>query len=310
MLKRAILLICLLPLADAFLTAQTAELLAANLVVSESPVPGTSFLIHKRVDEVRVVFSATDKHGQPVAGLRAEDVTVEDNGRAASKLASFSEGPGLLLRLTFLVDTSGSMAGSFRGERAVVQRWQAQLSNYGMNVADWTSFASKETFSETGLLDNRRPEGSTAMLDALGAEIRRSISVHEPRERRVIVLLSDGEDNLSGGSLLGVIAEAQRSNTAIYTIAAHSARLQFPGDRVLRSLSEATGGRFFLLSDYSQADSALLQMQSDLCCAYALSFHLPATASAEGPHTLVLRVRHRRGVMVLARKGYVVEAAN
>ena len=310
MLKLVFLSMCLLPLADAFLVAQSAEPLAGNLVVSESPASGASFLIHKRVDEVRVVFSVTDKHGRPMAGLRAEDIVVEDNGRIILDLASFCEGSGMPLRLTFLVDTSSSMAGSFRRASAAVQRWQSRLSDSGMTATDWTSFASNKTLSGAALLGNRRPEGATAMLDALGAEILRSISVHEPRERRVILLLSDGEDNLSSESLLGVIAEAQRSNTAIYTVAAHSARLQFPGDRVLRNLSEATGGRYFLLSDYSDSDSVLVQMQSDLRGAYALSFCLPATARIEGPHVLVLHVHHRRGVLVLARKGYVVEAVN
>ncbi len=235
MLKLVFLSMCLLPLADAFLLAQSAEPLAGNLVVSESPASGSAFLIHKRVDEVRVVFSVTDKHGRPMAGLRAEDIVVEDNGRIILDLASFCEGSGMPLRLTFLVDTSSSMAGSFRRASAAVQRWQSRLSDSGMTATDWTSFASNKTFSGAALLGNRRPEGATAMLDALGAEILRSISVHEPRERRVILLLSDGEDNLSSESLLGVIAEAQRSNTAIYTVAAHSAKLQFPGDRVLRT---------------------------------------------------------------------------
>jgi hypothetical protein len=81
------------------------------------------------------------------------------------------------------------------------------------------------------------------MLDALSIVMQRPpSSVEKQSVRRVILLLSDGEDNTSRHTLDEVLEVAQREEVAIYAVDVPNPHLEFPGDRVLRSLARARAG--------------------------------------------------------------------
>ena len=311
--------LCLLPLADANLPGQ----------ILTSSAPDVPFRIHKRVEEVRVLFNVADKHGRPIVNLEPQDVVVVDDGQPVSSFTDFSR-PTVLPRLTMLVDASASMAGNFLAERAAAQRMLNVGSGASAAVVPWTTLSREMPKPEKRRLSNWRfpavlpvggvqpdslsglhPSGATAMLDALSIVMQRPPSSAEKQSvRRVILLLSDGEDNTSRHTLEEVLEVAQRKEVAIYAVDVHNPHLEFPGDRVLRSLCEGTGGRFFLFPNYSNAESALVQIESDLRSGYAVSFH-PRVSSRddrEHAHSLSIKIRNHRHLRVQMRKSYYLSA--
>ncbi len=308
--------LCLLPLADANLFGQTQTPVSLDL----------PFQIHKRVEEVRILFNVADKRGRGIVNLKPQDVVVLDNGQPVSSFTDFSRPTGLPLRLTMLVDASASMAGNFLAERAAAQRMVSVGSDPSAAVVPWTSLLTETRKSEKRRLSNwrisavfpdgsvqadslsgLRATGSTAMLDALSVVMQRPpSSVEKQSGHRVILLLSDGEDNTSRLTLAEVLAVAQREEVAIYALDVHNPHLEFPGDHVLLSLCEGTGGRFFLFPNYSNAEAALAQIESDLRSEYSVSFRplVSGGDSRENAHSLAIEIRKHGNLRIQARKAY------
>ena len=303
---------CFLSVIDIALLGQSAN--PAELATHASPkdlltdvfAPEPVFAIHKRVEEVRFLFSVSDGNGRPVTGLLPNDLVVEDNGRPVAKLTSLFLNPDMPLQVAVLVDDSLSMTGNspFSSKPHMLTG-----SRFLDTVAlGWPNFSAAGTASTSvkRLVASR----STALLDALWDAMEVTLSGSVQPGRRAILLLSDGEDNASLHAEWEVIRRAQRSDITIYAVAAHSAHLRFPGDRTLRDLCEATGGRFFVRPNYDAVDSILKQMRSDLSHTYEASFRPEAGDLTQGIHSLEIRTRHRGGLRLRAQKAYVVDATD
>jgi Ca-activated chloride channel family protein len=120
--------------------------------------------------------------------------------------------------------------------------------------------------------------------------------------RRVIILLSDGEDNDSRHGRAEALELAQRLDIVIYAITAHSRRYEYQGDSILRQIAAATGGRAFVLSNFDQAEKAFVQIEAELRTQYSLTFR-PGSRMPCGFHTILVRYSDRK-MRVRARDGY------
>jgi Ca-activated chloride channel homolog len=291
-----LLSLCVLLLMDGNFAAQ-----------AQRPRAGDSSIqIHKLVEEVRILFNVMDQHGRPLPSLKPQDVDVRVDGELVPEFTDFLYPAGLPARLTILVDTSASVEDSFWAEQTAAKRLLDAVSGTSDRTADWAAFS---TDSGPGLQgsswDGLRPGGSTAMLDALSQALQQlPANVQAHAERRVILLLSDGEDNASRHTFVQVLEAAQREDAAIYAAAAHDPRLEFPGDRVLQHLCEATGGSFFLLPSYARIDSVLARLQSDFRSEYAVSFRPPRSNGEERGYLLSIRIHNRRNLRVQSRRQY------
>lgn len=300
----ALLLGGLLPLSAA---AQT----EAALLSPERGEPAhASLSIRRVVPEVQMVFSAEDHRGRPVLNLGAPQIRVLDNGIAAP-LTSFQPAAGLPLHIALLLDASDSMRPGFTAERqaAIAFLRRAQRSSGAQTLS--LAFAATEVWGKAndpaGALATVHLGGQTALYDALIAASG-MLQTAAPG-RRMLLLLSDGEDNYSRANLAEALAALQYGSVTVYAITVHSSRLEYPGDRVLRQIAAATGGRAYLLPSYQQAGKIFSQIENELCGQYVLGFR-PMGSLSEGEFHSVKLVALRHGTVIRARPGYYITPGN
>src|SRR5258708_26530152 len=101
-------------------TAQSTYV-AGGLSVSspgiDSTQPNSVITIRKRVNEVNVLFIATNKHGKFVRDLSKNDFSILDDNKPPQAIVNFSQQTDLPLHLGLLIDTSGSVHGRFQFEQ-------------------------------------------------------------------------------------------------------------------------------------------------------------------------------------------------
>jgi VWFA-related protein len=271
----------------------------------EMPAPA-SLTIRRVVPEVQMVFAAEDHRGRPVLGLSAPQIRVLDRGVVAP-LTSFRAAAGMPLRLALLLDTSDSMRPGFAAARqaalAFLKRAQGSAGDQIFALSFAAGGAAATGSNQAGTLATCRVGGQTALYDALitGAGILRPTTP----ARRVLLLLSDGEDNSSRATLAEALAELQRADIAMYTVTVHSTRLEYPGDRVLRQLAAATGGRAFVLRNYAGFSRVLADMENELRGQYVVGFRPPLSLTADEFHNVKI-LPLKRGTQIRARAGYYV----
>jgi Ca-activated chloride channel homolog len=123
--------------------------------------------------------------------------------------------------------------------------------------------------------------------------------------RRVLVLISDGADNVSRASLEDVLTRARHSNVTIYTIGLFDETSVDRNPGVLKTLADATGGERFLPKSPGPLMTACDQIAREIRNSYTIGYE--PTAADGLFHRLRVEVRdpQRRGLKVRTRPGYV-----
>jgi len=292
------------------------SVLATPSAPPATPVPAVStaptITIHRQVEEVRLTFSVDNDEG-PSRNLAADTFTIFDNAQPVLPTA-FSADSNLPLRIGLLVDRSDSVRKGFVAEQQAAQRFLRSVfrpevdSIFLLDFTHQLNFrravvgSSPQMFSAE--VNALAPGGQTALYDALYAAAHYDLmTAVEPQPvRRVIILLSDGDDNYSSHSLDNAIAAAQMSDISIYSVTVHARRGYYPGDGILAALADATGGRAFVLPNLKRVDAVFSEIQDELRSEYLVSFH-PAERSRCGFHALSVRTQDAR-LHVRARQGY------
>jgi VWFA-related protein len=146
-----------------------------------------------------------------------------------------------------------------------------------------------------------RAQGGTAVWDALHA----ALLLLPARSRSLVVLFSDGMDNMSFLDESQVRGEAERSNALVHVVGVR-ADDDSPREpehlRALRQTAEATGGRLWAADSPQRLQEAFAAIVAAMNTRYLLRYE-PASAPAAGWHELELRLRNAKGE-VRARRGY------
>jgi VWFA-related protein len=194
--------------------------------------PGTTekapFVLRSQVVEVAVQLAVTDLSGKPVMGLAPDDLQILDNGIPAA-ITELRREDELPLRVAVVIDWSDSMQKELGFERKVALDFLRTVLRPDVDQAMEVGFRYRVEVTQPLTGDIRsleaglRPVGGVSLssvYDALLAATDglRNADPYLP-QRRAIVLLSDGEDNVSAHGLLDAIKAAQRANVTIYTIA-------------------------------------------------------------------------------------------
>jgi len=270
--------------------------------------------IKKRVDEVNLLFIATDKHGKFVRDLNQADFTILDDHKPPQSIANFRRETDLPLELGLLVDTSGSVRGRFDFEQEAAVSFlqhtvrpnfdQAFVMGFNGHSQVTQAFTDNVALLTTGV-HRLQDGGGTALYDAVYRACRDNLikQTSDHPVRRAIVIVSDGEDNQSEISRAQAIEMAQRAEVIIYAISTDDSGLILRGDKVLQQLADATGGRAFFPFKMKDIKNSFVAIEDELRSQYVISYH-PADFDADGRYRSIEITSLKKDLQVRARKGY------
>ncbi len=272
-----------------------------------------AFSLKKTVNEVRVVFTVTDRHGRYIKDLKSNDFKVYDDQKP-TEVRSFKSETELPLQVGLLVDASNSVRDRFKFEQEAAIEFLNSIIRPGYDKAfvvgfDATPEVTQDFTDNTEKLSNGvrmlRAGGGTAMYDALYFACRDKLMKQELTGpvRNAIILLSDGDDNLSHVTREEAIEMATRADAIVYTISTNITGTRQKGDKVLERIAEATGGRAFFPFQMRDVSDSFQSIQEELRSQYAMAYK-PADFVADGRYRTILIFAQERSLKVRTRKGY------
>ena len=302
-------------IAPAGLPGQTNYVPAGTVYTSPADQPSDSILtIKKRVDEVNVLFIATDKRGKFVRNLNQADFSILDDHKPPQTIVNFRRETDLPIAMGLLIDTSGSVHGRFDFEQEAAVNFlnhtvrasfdRAFVMGFSTHGKVTQDFTDNVRLLETGV-HSLHNGGGTALYDAIYRACKDKL-VKDPSGRpirRAIVVLSDGEDNQSEVSRDQAIEMAQRAEVIIYAISTDDSGLILRGDKSMQQLAEATGGRAFFPYKMKDVTRAFSSIEDELRSQYVVSYR-PADFDADGRYRAIEITSLKKDLQVRARRGY------
>jgi Ca-activated chloride channel family protein len=288
---------------------------ASDVSPSPSTRTGGVWTIRKNVDDVAVFFSVTS-HGHMVDDLEASNIQIRDDNKPPVRVVQFAPQSKLPLRLALLVDTSGSVHDRFSFEKSAATKFVQKVLSNPSDLGFIAGFATEPTVTqdfsadpvELGKgIDNLSNGGGTALFDAVSFASRK-LGEYPDGERvaRVLVILSDGEDNSSHSSLKQSVQVAERAGVTIYTVSTREDRGdKTDADRVLEVLAESSGGEAMFPGDLHTLGSSLDKLRDLIRSRYFIAYK-PADFQPNGSYRTINIIAERNGkhLQVRARKGY------
>jgi Ca-activated chloride channel homolog len=274
-----------------------------------------AFQISVNVDLVVLHTSVGDAKGRFASDLRKEDFAVyEDGVRQTIQLFRHEDTP---VAVGLVVDHSGSMKAKLSdvigAARMFVRSSNPEDRMFVINFSDKVSLGlpaatplSSRPDELAGTISNVPAAGQTALYDAVFRafeEVRKA-----DREKKVLVVFSDGGDNVSKHNLPDLLRVAEQSSTLVYTIGIFDDDDPDKNPDVLRRLARATGGEAFFPVAIDETMAIYARIASDIRNQYTLGY-VPRAAGKAGTHRSI-RVTARAGgerkLIVRTRAGYVV----
>ena len=288
---------------------------AANSASSStSDDPQNLITIRTRVNEVNVLFIATDKHGKFVRDLTQKDFTILDDHKPPQAILNFKRETDLPLHMGLLIDVSGSVGSRFDFEQTAATNFLQHTLRSGFDKAFLIGFNNHSEMAQdftdnvqllSASVHKLHDGGGTALYDAVYHACKEKFlkDRSERPVRKAIIIVSDGEDNQSEVSKAQAIEMAQRSEVIIYAISTDDSGLVMRGDRVLEQLAEATGGRAFFPFKMKDITHSFAAIEDELRSQYVVSYK-PADFDADGRYRSIEISTMKKDLQVRARKGY------
>ncbi len=291
------------------------------------------------VNLVDVLFTVLNRRNKLVPELEKGDFKIWDD-KSPQAIRYFSKQTDLPLRIGMLLDTSNSIRDRIKFEQdasvnflySVLRRNKDEA--FVMTFDDEPQIVQAFTGDAGALRDQitkTRAGGGTAIYDAIYDACVKELS-HPPRPpgdqpdvvRRVMILISDGEDNLSSHTRADAIEMAQRTSVVIYTISTSTQWVSLSqtdpnkmgdrkyhltdGDKILQELAEETGGRAFFPYHVDDLDQSFQDIGDELRNQYSIAY-LPTNYVLDGRyHKIRIEVPDHKGYQVRARRGYFARA--
>ena len=307
-------------------------LLAATAARTQTPAPKPP-----EGKAVTVVLTAVGKDGKAVRTLKAEDLSVEEEG-AQRPVTRLEYGADLPLVLAIGLDTSVSQERVIDGAKMAADELVQSVMRPGTDRVAVFSFTNEATLEQeltgdaakvrAGIarvkvslpagyvggavvlgLPPQTALGSTAIWEAVAAVCDDLLSQTSFPGRRAIVLITDGVDTSSRARLDDAVRSAVQTGAAVYPIGiGDSEQYEGVARDDLRRLPERTGGRAFFPKKVKNLPEVFAQLREELFSAYALTFTSPYTRPDGSFRKLKVKVTgaeaRKSGVEIAFPNGY------
>ena len=255
--------------------------------------------------------SVADKHGKLITNLNQNEFKVYENGQLQQvKIFRREDVP---VSLGIIIDDSGSMLTKrSRVEAAalsLVKESNPQDEAFIVNFNDeWyldVPFTSDIHKMEQGIakIDSR---GGTAMRDAISASLD-YMKDKAKKDKKVLLIITDGNDNASNTSLEKVVARSNQSETLVYAIGLFTEEEKREGQKAKRALNEltsTTGGLAFYPKDVSEVQALASEIARDIRNQYTIAY-TPGIQELDGSYRQIKVVVDSPGKPVVrTRSGY------
>ena len=277
------------------------------------------------IRRVRLPITVIDKKGQFVPGLTKDDFLVLED-RVPQQIETFSDdlGQASPLYIAVLMDTSPSTAGKLRFEQesamnfiqTVVRprRDRVLFATFDHEINLRQDFTDKLDLLDKAVFSVKKTGNQTALFDAIWQFCDEKM--RSAPGRRVLVVITDGEDTFSRADLRDAIDIAQRTETTLFAI---STKAGFTGtvggvemgqvkdrkDRELTTLAEETGGTAFFTGDMLSLERSFTKISKELRAQYLVTYK-PANDRYDGSFRKieVKFTQGRDGLKIRTKHGY------
>lgn len=275
---------------------------------------------------VRLPITVLDKKGYFVSGLTKGDFQVLED-KVPQQIESFSDdlGQALPLYVGVLMDTSSSTLGKLKFEQESAinfiqlvvrpRRDRALFATFDDDVKLRQDFTDKLDLLERAVYAVKELGRQTALYDAVWQfcnEKMRSV-----QGRRVLVVITDGDDTYSRAELADAIDIAQRTETTIFAISTKGGfsgtvggvemgQVNDQGDTSLTKLAEETGGAAFFTGDMLALERSLTKIAKELRVQYLLTYK-STNEQYDGSYRRIdvkLAVANRGDLRIRTKHGY------
>lgn len=273
-------------------------------------------------EEIKLFVTATDQSGYFITGLDRSVFAIEDN-KVVREIVSF-ESKDVPVSLGILFDISASTS-PMRSKSYVAAMLEAMTrfikqSHHGNEyfliafnqsaqiLQDWThdGDAILNQFAAVKI------KGNTAFFDAFQLGLEKVL--HGANPKRVLLLISDGQDNLSRTTFKELIRSIRQSDVLVYSITMAGmdvgSSLSMQGQGVLEEITSVSGGRAYFPESTVGLNKTLEQMASELRHQYSIGFKPLSPANENKWHSIKIKAQptlinnHKVKLYVRSREGY------
>jgi Ca-activated chloride channel family protein len=312
-------------------------LAAAGAVEAQQQKPTPPPTVNEQDDQtekifirrVRLPITVVDKKGQFVPGLTQRDFLILED-RVPQQIETFSDdlGQSLPVYVAVLMDTSPSTAGKLKFEQESAMNFiqtgvrarkdQVLFATFDDEINLRQDFTNKLDLLDRAVSSVKKTGNQTALFDAIWQfcdEKLRTVA-----GRRVLVVITDGEDTYSRANIRDAIDIAQRTETTIFAISTKAGFLSaVPGveagevkdrkDRALVTLAEETGGVAFFTGDMLSLERSFTKISKELRAQYLVTYK-PINDRYDGSFRKidVKLAEGRKDLKVRTKRGYTAKA--
>jgi Ca-activated chloride channel homolog len=267
---------------------------------------------------VLVPVSASDAAGRPVKDLNLEDVVIEEEGRPQQVVALGAPGK-TPVDIALLFDVSGSTNAQFALEQQAAVQFIKEVLRPGDGVSLFSigmtpklvrARTTSGAEAVTGIMAIGPLKEPTAFFDSVVHATHYLNQAAEAGSRRVLVVISDGEENFSASHTLSdALKELQLNDCLYYSINPTGGGIRLntvslKGQHYMEAMASETGGKAFNLARGEELESVFRQIAEELQAQYLFGYYATDERAGGGFKRITVRAPKRPDLRIRARQGY------